>query len=83
LTNHFRLANREIETQELRPGGKPHRAFYLADSWGWSAIQQSHITQPVEFCFLRIFLGGQPSAVNQSMRFDHGRKIAAATGVHP
>jgi hypothetical protein len=43
-------------------------------------MQQSYITQAAKPGFLRIFSGGQPNAANQSMRFDHGRTIATATG---
>jgi hypothetical protein len=43
-------------------------------------MQQPYIAQAVESCFLRIFLGGEPSATNQGMRFDHGCRIATAPG---
>jgi hypothetical protein len=41
-------------------------------------MQQSYIAQAVESCFLRIFSGGELTATNQGMRFDHGRRIATA-----
>jgi len=48
LTNRFHLRYPEIETHELRPGGKLRRAFLLAGvAMQQSAMQQSHITQAV------------------------------------
>jgi hypothetical protein len=43
-------------------------------------MQRSYVTQAVESCFLRILSGGEPSATNQGMRFDHGRTDGDRTG---
>jgi hypothetical protein len=87
LTNHFLRATREIETQELRPGGKSHRAFLLvAVAMHQPILQQFYITQAVTRLILTLqaiprLFPGRSSRSNRArpaegMRSGHGRANA-------